>query len=123
MVTRTSLRAVQEGMRVLDSSGNDIGKVEWVQFGDDDPETHEIEARGPSEARMVDGSLADRVASAFRADVLPDEVKARLLHQGFVRVDVPGLFAADRYVTPDQIEAVNAGQVILKVGKEKLVKH
>ena len=46
MQTSPSLRFVEKGMRVFDRERHEIGKVEWVQFGDDDPETPEVEAIG-----------------------------------------------------------------------------
>ena len=49
--------------------------------------------------------------------------RQRLLLQGFVRIDANGLFAADRYVTPEQIASVSADGLMLNVSKDELVKH
>lgn len=118
-----SLRFVEEGMKVFDRSHHEIGKVEWVQFGDDDPDTPAVESSGLS--RLDDGepTLLGLFARAFRSDELPDEVKEKLLHQGFVRIDADGLFAADRYVTPDQIDSVSGEGLMLNVERDQLVKH
>ncbi len=118
-----SLRSVEQGMKVFDRSRNEIGKVEWVQFGDDDPETPEIEASEPSRLDTRDDTLLDVVARAFRSDDLPEVVRQRLLQQGFVRIDADGLFAADRYVTPDQIDSVTADGLMLNVSKDDLLKR
>ena len=122
MQTSPSLRFVEQGMRVFDREHHEIGKVEWVQFGDDDLETPEVEASGPS-ARRDDDSLVDVIARAFTDDNVPEEVRARLVQQGFVRIDADGLFAADRYVMPDQIDSVSGEGLMLNVSKDELLKH
>ena len=123
MQTSSSLRFVEQGMRVFDREHHEIGKVEWVQFGDDDPETPEVEASGLGDMRERSDTLIDNIAEAFRPDDLPDEVKEKLLHQGFVRIDAAGLFAADRYVTPDQIESVSGDGLMLNVSRDELLKR
>jgi hypothetical protein len=122
MQTSASLRFVEQGMRVFDREHQEIGKVEWVQFGDDDPDTLELEASGPSGKRQ-DANLFDVIASAFRSDNVPEELRDRLVHQGFVRIDSDGLFQADRYVMPDQIDSVSGDEVTLNVTKQQLIKH
>ena len=123
MQATTTLRFVEEGMRVFDRERHEIGKVEWVQFGDDDPETPEVEATGLSATRDRSDTLIQNIAEAFRPDDLPEEVRARLLHQGFVRIDADGLFAADRYVTPEQIDSISPDGLMLNVSKDELVKR
>ncbi len=122
MQTSSSLRFVEQGMRVFDREHHEIGKVEWVQFGDDDPETPEVEANGPSAGRE-DDTLVDVLARAFSDDNVPEEVRDRLAHQGFVRIDADGLFAADRYVMPEQIDSVSSDGLMLNVSKDELLKH
>lgn len=122
MQTSSSLRFVEQGMRVFDREHHEIGKVDWVQFGDDDPETPEVEANGPS-GRRTDATLFDVLARAFTADNVPEEVRDRLVHQGFVRIDADGLFAADRYVMPEQIASVSGDGMTLNVSKDQLIKH
>jgi hypothetical protein len=122
MQTSSSLRFVEQGMRVFDREHHEIGKVDWVQFGDDDPDTAEVEASGPS-GRRDDDTLIDVLARAFTADNVPEEVRDRLVHQGFVRIDADGLFAADRYVMPEQIASVSGEGMTLNVSKDQLIKH
>ena len=43
MQTHTSLRQIHEGMKVIDRTNKQIGEVEMVMFGDDDPATPELE--------------------------------------------------------------------------------
>ena len=122
MQTSSSLRNVEQGMRVFDREHQEIGKVECVQFGDDDPDTIEVEASGPSGKRS-DVNLFDVIASAFTTDNVPEELRDRLVHQGFVRIDADGLFQADRYVMSDQIDSVSGDEVTLNVTKQQLIKH
>jgi len=122
MQTSASLRFVEQGMRVFDREHHEIGKVEWVQFGDDDPDTLEVEASGPRRNRD-DVNLFDVIAKAFTSDNVPDELRDRLVHQGFVRIDADGLFQADRYVMPDQIDSVSSDGMTLNVTKDELIKH
>jgi hypothetical protein len=118
----TSLRNIHEGMKVFDYDHHEIGKVDWVRFGADDPSTPEIEAVTP-DAEPEDDSLIDVVARAFRADEIPEEVRERLLQQGFVRIDAEGLFAGERYVMPDQIGSIGDDGIVLKVKKDDLLKR
>lgn len=124
MQTGTSLRNVEQGMKVYDSARHEIGKVEYVRFGDDDPMTPEVEAAGTSAyPEDENNSILENIAEAFHSDDLPEEVRQRLLSQGFVRLDADGLFAADRYITPDQISSVTSEGVTLSVSKDDLLKR
>ncbi len=123
MQTATNLRSIEEGMKVFDSERHEIGKVEYVQFGDDNPATPEVEAAAPNTLDDRQGTLVDAVADAFGDDDLPEEIREKLLMQGFVRIDAKGLFAADRYVTPEQIASVSGEGLLLNVSKDELVKH
>ena len=117
------LRSVHEGMKVVDSSRKEIGRVDWVQYGNDDPETLDVEARSTEgmEEPLAD-TLVDNIVDAFRVDDLPEEIRQRLLMQGFVRIDAAGIFAADRYVLPEQIAGVADDELMLNVEKSELVK-
>lgn len=118
------LRSVHEGMKVFDASHKEIGRVDWVQFGNDDPSTEDAEAsttEGTDEDR--ESSLMDAVVDAFRVDDLPEVVRERLLMQGFIRIDAAGLFAADRYVLPEQIGSVSGDELMLTVDKDELMRR
>jgi hypothetical protein len=117
------LAKIHEGMKVFDRLQHEIGKVERVQIGDDNPATPEVEAAGPSHIEERREGLIDDIADVFAPDELPEEVRERLLQQGFVRIDSSGLFAADRYVMADQIMSVSGDTVTLNVSKDELVKR
>jgi hypothetical protein len=123
MQTATSLRSIEEGMKVYDRERHEIGKVEYVRFGDDDPATADVEAASPNTLDDGPRTLVDAIADAFGDDDLPEEIREKLLMQGFVRIDAKGLFAADRYVTPEQIASVSGEGLMLNVTKDELVKH
>jgi hypothetical protein len=118
------LSSVHEGMKVFDASHKEIGRVDWVQFGNDNPSTGDAEAqstKGMEQERQA--SLIDNVVDAFRVDDLPEPVRQRLLMQGFIRIDAEGLFAADRYVLPEQIGSVSDDELMLTVDKDELMKR
>jgi hypothetical protein len=123
MQTATNLRSIEEGMKVFDRERHEIGKVEYVQFGDDNPATPEVEAAAPNTLDDRRSTLVDAIADAFGDDDLPEEIREKLLMQGFVRIDAKGLFAADRYVTPEQIASVSGDGLMLNVSKDELLKQ
>ena len=123
MDTGNFLAKVHEGMKVFDRMHHEIGTVERVQMSDDNPATEAVEAATPGKLKERRDTLIDNLAEAFAPDELPEAVRKRLLQQGFVRIDSAGLFAADRYVTPDQIMSVSGDALTLKVSKDELVKR
>jgi hypothetical protein len=123
MQTHSTMKAIAEGMKVFDLNNKEIGRVEYVRFGDDDPDTIHTESADLSEMGDRDTTIIDDIATAFAADDdLPDEMQERLLHQGFVRIDSDGLFAADRYIMPEQIASVSGDSLMLNVTKDELLK-
>lgn len=118
------LSQVRKGMRVSDSAGKEIGTVDWVHLSDEDPDTPQAETVTPGAVDYRERtSLIDFIANAFRVDDVPEVLQNRLLRDGFLRVDADGLFAADRYVLPEQIRSVSDDQVMLGVTKDDLVKR
>jgi hypothetical protein len=67
--------------------------------------------------------LIHNFAKAFAVDEVPEELRERLINQGFVRIDANGLFAADRYITPQQIDSVSGDGLMLNVTKDELIKR
>lgn len=119
------LRKVREGMKVYDSDDKEIGTVERVYLGEVSPRADE-RGEGPATARYPNQSENDLVqdlAKAFDNDQVPDELRARLQRMGFIRLDAKGLFAADRYILPDQIARVSGDKVILNTTKDRLIKR
>jgi hypothetical protein len=92
-------------------------------MSDENPNTPETEMVENSGQEMAQGrSFVSDLANVFHPDELPEAIRARLLHEGYIRMDADGLFNADRYVLPDQIASVTGDGVVLKVSKDQLVK-
>jgi hypothetical protein len=123
--SNTILNQVHEGMQVFDSTGQELGSVRQVFLGEVS-DTMENQGSGPATVSTPDTrdeSLIDNLAEALSAEhPLPDEVRGRLLREGFIRIDTRGLFASDRFVLPDQIESVSADRVQLRLTKDELIK-
>jgi hypothetical protein len=118
---QNALNHVREGMKVVDQAHETIGTVEWVRLSDEDPSTPQPEIVEGS-AEQPDRSPVDTLAR-LQPDRLPGELRARLLREGFIRVEGAGLFGPDRYVLPKQIQSVSQGEVTLKVAKAELIKE
>ena len=116
------LESVSEGMKVIDSGNHQIGTVEYVKLVETDSATGQPLASEIEEDNDQRESLFQVLAEAFVDDDIPEVVQKRLLHDGFLRMDADGLFAADRYVLPDQISSVSGDKVMLKVSKDQLQK-
>lgn len=117
------LNGIYEGIPVYDANRNKIGNVEFVHFGaaGETQRTHGSGAATVTPADTgYDRPLTDIFASIFNPGDVPDEVAQKLYRTGFVRIDSDGLFAADRYVTPDQITRVADDGVYLSATRNEL---
>lgn len=108
--------SIREGMTVYDRSGESIGKVESLRFGD------EAVARGDSPEGFRDDSLIDNLVEAIWPDDMPEAERAALLSEGYFVLDAEGLLAKDRYVRAAQIDAVTAEGIRLNVERGGLAK-
>lgn len=120
------LNNVHEGMNVYDANRDQIGTVDYVQFGAAS-DSQRDQGSGPATIAPADKDydqpLVDMVASVFDPGDMPDEMAQKLQHSGFVRIDSNGLFAADRYVMPDQIGRVDGNGVHLKITQDELLRR
>jgi hypothetical protein len=120
------LTQVYEGMDVYDRTGDKIGTVESVYLGAVS-EHADLHGAGPATASAQgsrESSVIEDFAKAFVAeDPVPEPLRERLRRHGFVKIDSSGLFAADRYVTPDQIAEVSGDRITLRVTRDELIKH
>jgi len=98
-----SIAKVRNGMRVLDSSGDELGTVESVKMGDPGVVTEE----GQDVDTENNRGLLGAVVEVFQGDRLPPQVTAQLLRTGFVKVDRKGLLGRDFYVGADGIDEVS----------------
>ncbi|MFS8477413.1 MAG: hypothetical protein FWJ93_00280 [Micromonosporaceae bacterium] len=114
---RHPLTAVVSGMRVVDSAGEDIGRVDYVKMGDPQAVTIQGQQTGPD-------TLVEQLAEAVAGPEpdLPPSVAARLLRIGFFKIDSPGV-GRDRYAAADEIADVTDDSVLLAVTGDRLARE
>ena len=119
------LTRIREDMEVYAANGDHIGEVEFVYMGAASPAANDmgVGAASVADDDLREDSIIDVVARAFTDDDLPEELRERLQHSGFVRNESDGLFSSDRYVLPDQIANVSGDGVHLTVNKSDLLKR
>ena len=106
---------ISEGMPVFDSADQAVGTVQLVYYGGASDEAIERALR----LREVVGAAPQSDMGTFSADV-PPELQARLMRQGYVRIEGPGLTGLSCYITPEQISGLVGGQVVLTTTREVL---
>jgi hypothetical protein len=122
------LRQIHKGMHVHDVRDNHIGSVAFVHFGAAS-ETQQELGTGPASPAPADNpnmrrdTIIDNIAEAFDPNEVPQELQEKLLVSGYIRLDSSGLFASDRFITPDQIVSVSDDTVNLSVSRDQLVKR
>lgn len=106
---------IDDGMRVLDSNGEEVGTVLTTKMGDP-------EAVTPAGQRMP-GDLVDTVVDSFAGaepDVHPQRA-AQLLRTGYIKIDAKGWFARNLYAGAEEIDRVDDAGVRLAVPRSRLV--
>jgi hypothetical protein len=126
-VKNPTLEQIREDMEVYDRAGDKIGEVEDIYLGSVG-ENAVAEGRGPATAydsnQTEPHTFVHDLAEVFTGDdELPEVVRSRLLHHGFIRIDGSGLFASDYYVMPDQIASVSHDRIQLNVSRDELIKR
>lgn len=101
---------VQEGMTVVDAAGEKLGTVAYVKMGD--PQAVTTQGNEPGQPGSI-GEVPLAVTGEREPDV-PEPLRSQLLRSGFIKVDRPGLLAADRYVPGDRIGDVSGDTVTLR---------
>ncbi len=112
-----ALAHVRNGMRVVDSTGEEVGTVEFVKMGDPRAAT----ARGSTDpgGTSIVGMALD---AAFGDEPdLPEAKRSQLLRYGYIKVDGSGLGDTDDYVQGDKVADVSGDTVWLTVRKEQLL--
>lgn len=117
------LLQIHAGMKVYDRNQHEIGTIEYVQFTDEDPESP-----GPETATTtLDKTAADRntflegIARAIGGDDdLPEELRQRLLREGYIKIDT-GVLRSDVFALPDQVASVSDENVYLEATREELI--
>lgn len=114
---------IQIGMKVYDSLHKHIGKVDDFRAPENatDPDVEPADLDGADKPGRE--TIIQAVADAFTDDPIPEVLRDRLLTEGYVRLDADGLFAADRYILPEQIASATADGIVLNVEKDQLIKR
>ena len=114
---------VRVGMKVYDSEGHHIGKIDDLKFPENAtaPEVEVAEVDEVIDDR--DESIIDAVAEAFGRKEIPEPLRSQLLRDGYVHLDASGLFAADRYILPKQISGLTDDGIKLSVTRDALIKR
>jgi hypothetical protein len=115
----TTMARVQEGMRVVDVAGDEVGKVEYVKMGD--PEAVTTEGNDPAPTGLI-GRIADAVLPGGPEPDVPAPLRDNLLRTGFLKIDGRGLFDSDRYVSSERVRDVSGDVVHLDVRKDRLAR-
>jgi hypothetical protein len=110
---------INEGMTVYDSADQPIGTVQLVYYGGASPEAVE-RALKPREGGVNAAAAEATDWGAFGSDDVPPELRARMLRQGYVRIEGPGITGLKCYVMPEQIANVVADRVELHGTRDEL---
>jgi len=126
---------VQNGMKVVDSTGDDIGKVSFVKMGDPQAVTDAgeysesgvmgatpaaYESAGAVEGGTAGGPALGAVWGGENFPDVPPTIAARLLREGYIKINGPFLIGKDRYAPAWTIDRVEGDTVYLSVPKDDL---
>lgn len=126
------IEQVRTGMHVVDVEGAEIGTVKDVFVGDPGAETVSVEPdtggaafAAPGGAAVPPGggvgSLGGGVFGDGGGKDLPQQDRSRLLREGYIRIDLKGLFSGHRFAASDDIADVTEDVVHLAVDTGHLV--
>ncbi len=105
---------INEGMVVYDSHNQRVGVVEFIKLNEEDSSAQAADMYPyQSFVNGLNGIFDD-------ADDIPDELRARLAREGYLRID-GGFLAADRIALLDQIADVDENAVTLAVRLNELI--
>lgn len=107
---------VTTGMRVVDSTGAEVGTVDLVQRGD--PNAVTVQASAPVDPGSSLNELIE--SAAVEEPDLPADLAARLLRTGYLKVSTELARTGAVYVLADQITAVTDDGVRLDVPATQL---
>ena len=119
------LERVREGMDVVDTSGQRLGKVVRVQAATVPPAPNsdleqEMTETVPSPADMTDLNSDDAAPwddDAGNLRDLPGPVRQHLREAGFIEVEGVDLSDAQRFVPSDHIREVDDQRVVVEAGQ------
>lgn len=102
MATNEMLSQIDEGLDVLDNTGEKLGTVAEVHFA-------ETNAASPSDSyqEQMDSGIDELLTGlGGNLNTIPEEVRERLEMEGFVRIE-RGMAEADAFVFANEIDHVD----------------
>jgi len=116
------LGQVKEGMEVYDNAGEQVGTVNFVRIGEEDPTNIEVEAATGDPRTPPQNKILEEVARVLgKMDNIPDEIKERMWRYGYVRIDM-GTLHSDRIALHTEVDRVADNRVRLSVNQDELHK-
>ena len=105
VVIQTRLIDVREGMMVFDNSGNIVGRVTFIRFGEGNSETH-----------LPDVIIIQEIVTDWLgcATTIPAFLYADIYRDGYIRIE-QDLQQVDVIALPNQIAKVGADTLYLEV--------
>ena len=121
---QTLPRDIHLGMTVYDSMRHKIGTVDDFKFSENATDPDVIPAGlDATDRRSGRESILESIAEAFGKKEIPEPLRARLLNEGYIRLDTKGVLAKDRFILPEQIASAAGDEVVLNVAKDDLIKR
>lgn len=110
------LNQIEEGMKVVDADGDEVGEVKDLYLGTTSDEADVLaddDGAVPDRDPYPDGIFEELAEAFVGADEMPEELRERLLNKGFIVID-GGLLGSTRVAESDQIAGVREGKVHLR---------
>jgi hypothetical protein len=132
LAVEDKLGQAKPDMHVYDRLGRKVGKVDGIFAGGGDhgpeaPAVVPVAMPVPTQMPLIEPVTRSETVPEFDdviepGDDMPKEVRERLMHNGFIRVDA-GFLKRHRYALREQIDKVEADRVVLNVVADDLFKH
>src|SRR5438105_2826552 len=103
-VDTSAMARVQEGMRVVDAAGEDVGKVEYLQMGDPQAVTAEGNEHRPAD---LVGAVVERALPEESEPEVPDPLRTELQRTGYIKIGGRGIGSKAQYVSSERVSAVS----------------
>ena len=99
---------ISEGMAIYDRDGQVVGTVKTVYLGGASDEAIQ-RVLNPEKAPPT--PAGEKVSTAFEADDIPKELRARFMKQGYIVVEGPDFTGIRGYLGPEHIEGVFSEEI------------
>ncbi len=107
------LRGVREGMKVVDATGEEVGRVRRMKMGD--PQAASAEGQDVGDPQGPVNVLLDAVLRPDSGSALPEERADHLLRTGYVEIDRRGLLTGTLHVSADDVAEVDEADEVVRL--------